>query len=83
MGILKFKAIDDFVNQSESNQDFKGLGLSEKSYVPNELGDVLDALAASLGPVAKSLAADRSFKGAWKAPGPWREWLVSPLHIGS
>jgi hypothetical protein len=58
LGILEFKAIDDSISQSKSNRDIKGLGPSEKSYVPNELGDVLDALAAFLGPVAKSLAAE-------------------------
>lgn len=41
--------------------------------VPNDFGEVLNALVASLGPIAKSLTADRSFKATWKAPGPWHQ----------
>ncbi|MHC4891282.1 MAG: nucleotidyl transferase AbiEii/AbiGii toxin family protein, partial [Planctomycetota bacterium] len=41
--------------------------------VPNEFGEILNTLVAFLGPIAKSLAADRSYKATWKASGPWRE----------
>jgi len=40
--------------------------------VPQDFGEVIKAIAVFLGPVAKTLAADRSFEATWKAPGPWR-----------
>jgi predicted nucleotidyltransferase component of viral defense system len=40
--------------------------------VPQDFGEVIKAIAVFLGPVAKTLAADRSFEAIWKAPGPWR-----------
>jgi hypothetical protein len=39
--------------------------------VPEDLGEVVGATAAFLGPIANALAAGRSFEGVWKAPGPW------------
>jgi hypothetical protein len=41
--------------------------------VSQDLGEVVKAIAAFLGPIAKSLAAKQSFKANWKAPGPWVE----------
>lgn len=39
--------------------------------VSPDLGEVVKAIAAFLGPIIKSLAADEPFKATWKAPGPW------------
>lgn len=41
--------------------------------VSQDLGEVVKAIAAFLGPIAKSLPAKQSFKANWKAPGPWVE----------
>jgi len=41
--------------------------------VSQDLGEVVKAIAAFLGPIAKSLAAKQPFKANWKAPGPWVE----------
>jgi len=35
------------------------------------LGEVTDALAGFLGPLARSLAAGEAFAGTWRSPGPW------------
>lgn len=40
--------------------------------VPKNLAEVLAELGTFLGPITKALAADQTFKGNWKAPGPWR-----------
>lgn len=40
---------------------------------PQDLGEVVKAIAAFLGPIVKSLAADEPLKATWKAPGPWSE----------
>ena len=40
---------------------------------PQDLGEVVNAIAAFLGPIVKSLAADEPLKATWKAPGPWSE----------
>ncbi len=40
---------------------------------PNELSEVIQALALFLGPVAEALHAGREFRGRWEAPGPWSE----------
>jgi len=39
--------------------------------VSPDLGEVVKAIAAFLGPIIKSLASDQPFKATWKAPGPW------------
>ena len=44
---------------------------SKLENVPEDLGEVIGATAAFLGPIADALAAGRSFEGVWKAPGPW------------
>ena len=41
--------------------------------VPQNFGEVIKAIAAFLGPIAKSLSAKQPFKATWKAPGPWHE----------
>jgi hypothetical protein len=41
--------------------------------VPQNFPEVITAIAAFLGPIAKTLAGSYSFRGTWKAPGPWRE----------
>jgi predicted nucleotidyltransferase component of viral defense system len=41
--------------------------------VPQNLVEVVAAIATFLTPIVEQLAAGRVFKGTWKAPGPWRE----------
>jgi len=41
--------------------------------VPQNLVEVVPAIAAFLIPIAEQLATGASFKGTWKAPGPWRD----------
>jgi predicted nucleotidyltransferase component of viral defense system len=41
--------------------------------VPQDLMEVVTAIAAFLRPIAEQLATGLAFKGAWKAPGPWRK----------
>ena len=41
--------------------------------VPQNFPEVITAIAAFLGPIVKTLAGSHSFKGIWKASGPWRE----------
>jgi hypothetical protein len=41
--------------------------------VPQNLVEVVAAIAAFLTPIAEELAADRVFRASWKPPGPWRE----------
>lgn len=41
--------------------------------VPQNFPEVITAIASFLGPIAKTLAGGHSFRGTWKAPGPWRE----------
>jgi predicted nucleotidyltransferase component of viral defense system len=40
--------------------------------VPQNLVEVVAAIAAFLRPIAEQLAAGRVFKATWKAPGPWQ-----------
>jgi hypothetical protein len=39
--------------------------------VPKNLTEVVTAIATFLGPIARNLSEGRTFKGTWKAPGPW------------
>jgi predicted nucleotidyltransferase component of viral defense system len=39
---------------------------------PEEFKEIIEKIADFLGPIAESLAAGRTFKGSWKAPGPWK-----------
>lgn len=41
--------------------------------VPQNLLEVVTAIAAFLTPIVEELAAGRVFKATWKAPGPWSE----------
>jgi hypothetical protein len=41
--------------------------------VPQNLIEVVGAIATFLGPIAKNLAEGHVFTATWKAPGPWRE----------
>ena len=41
--------------------------------VPQNLVEVVAAIAFFLRPIAEELAANRVFKATWKAPGPWSE----------
>ncbi|MBS3917622.1 MAG: nucleotidyl transferase AbiEii/AbiGii toxin family protein [Deltaproteobacteria bacterium] len=41
--------------------------------VPQNLVEVVAAIATFLTPIVEQLAAGRVFKATWKAPGPWRE----------
>jgi predicted nucleotidyltransferase component of viral defense system len=40
--------------------------------VPQNLVEVVAAIAAFLKPIAQELEAGTAFKGIWKAPGPWQ-----------
>jgi len=39
---------------------------------PGDLAEVIEVLAAFLGPVAQALAGGYSFEDRWVAPGPWK-----------
>lgn len=39
--------------------------------IPRSFEEIIEAIAAFIGPIAKSLAAGRPFRYTWKAPGPW------------
>ena len=41
--------------------------------VPEDLGEVITAIATFLAPIAKSMAVNLPFEATWIAPGPWRE----------
>jgi predicted nucleotidyltransferase component of viral defense system len=41
--------------------------------VPQNLVEVVTAIATFLGPIVKNLAEGHVFKATWKAPGPWSE----------
>jgi len=41
--------------------------------VPQNFPEVITAIASFLGPIAKTLAGGHSFRGTWKAPGPWHK----------
>jgi hypothetical protein len=41
--------------------------------VPENLGEVITAIATFLAPIAKSMAVNLPFEATWIAPGPWRE----------
>ncbi len=41
-------------------------------YAPQDLMEVVADIAAFLRPIAEQLARSSSFKGIWKAPGPWQ-----------
>jgi hypothetical protein len=41
--------------------------------VPQNFPEVIKAIASFLGPIAKTLAGGHSFRGTWKAPGPWHK----------
>jgi len=41
--------------------------------VPQNLAEVVSAIAAFLKPIAKELAVGRVLEATWKAPGPWLE----------
>jgi hypothetical protein len=40
---------------------------------PTDLGEVVEAIAGFLGPVAAALSSSRPFVGRWRAPGPWAD----------
>lgn len=40
--------------------------------VPQDFGDVIEAISIFLRPIAERLAAEKPFKATWRAPGPWR-----------
>jgi hypothetical protein len=40
--------------------------------VPQNLVEVVIAIATFLKPIAEELEAGTAFKGIWKAPGPWQ-----------
>jgi predicted nucleotidyltransferase component of viral defense system len=40
--------------------------------IPQNLIEVVKAIATFLGPIAKNLSEGRVFMATWKAPGPWR-----------
>lgn len=44
--------------------------------VPQELMEVITAIAAFLKSITEQLATGTAFKETWKAPGPWRKWMV-------
>jgi len=41
--------------------------------VPQNFPEVITPIASFLGPIAKTLAGGHSFRGTWKAPGPWHK----------
>ena len=44
---------------------------SRLTNVPQNFEEVLTAIAAFLGPIAKNLSEGYVFKATWEAPGPW------------
>ena len=47
------------------------LGNPDLVDVPQNLAEVVAAIAAFLKPIAEELVAGRVLKATWKAPGPW------------
>ncbi|MBD3336011.1 MAG: nucleotidyl transferase AbiEii/AbiGii toxin family protein [Candidatus Eisenbacteria bacterium] len=63
---------DAFAADSSKKLQWKGfLTKSLLRNVPSELGEVVTAIAAFLGPVAEALHEGREFRHRWRAPGPW------------
>ncbi len=63
-----------FVDDTVKTAQWRGfIRKNRLTNVSQDLGEVVKAIAAFLGPIAKSLAAKQSFKANWKAPGPWVE----------
>jgi len=46
---------------------------SRLTNVPQDFGEVIETIGVFLGPVAKTLAAEKPFKAIWRSPGPWRK----------
>ncbi len=44
---------------------------SQLQQAPEDLGDVVRAVADFLSPIAQALAAGQPFAGSWQPPGPW------------
>ena len=40
--------------------------------VPQDFGEVIEAISIFLRPIAERLAAEKPFEATWRAPGPWR-----------
>jgi hypothetical protein len=43
------------------------------STVPQDFKEIVTVTASFLMPIAECLAGNKSFKGVWKAPGPWQK----------
>lgn len=44
---------------------------SQLDTAPTELAEVVEAVAAFLGPVSRALGSGQGFEGEWRPPGPW------------
>jgi predicted nucleotidyltransferase component of viral defense system len=64
---------DTFSSDATKVSQWRGfIRKSRLQDIPDEFKEIVESIAEFLRPVAVSLAAGRTFKGHWKAPGPWR-----------
>ncbi len=63
---------EEFAADTAKATQWRGfLRKSRLDGAPGELAEVVEAIAAFLGPVAEALHGGRELVGRWKAPGPW------------
>ena len=65
---------NSFAEDTSKAAQWRGfIRINRLKNVPQNLVEVVTAIAAFLRPIAEQLAEGIAFKGTWKAPGPWRE----------
>jgi len=63
---------DVFAADTGKQTQWRGfLRRNRLQHAPDNLADVVTAIAAFLGPIAKALASGNGFEHIWQAPGPW------------
>jgi len=69
-----------FVKDGDKEVQWQGFIRKAKlADAPDAFEDVVAAVKAFFGPLVASLAEGRTFRGIWKAPGPWRKSKPSDL----
>lgn len=63
---------EDFAKETSRQTQWQGFVRKNRLQgTPASFADIVEVIAAFLGPIARALVAGEDFHGSWKAPGPW------------
>ena len=82
MPARSFALSRDFSDMPAKIQQWQGFLRNMRiETVPGEFGEIIDDIGRFLLPIVEALSSNRSFRGTWRATGPWSHGSTETGHV--